>query len=71
MHDSAISCIIYFSKKAGCQAAANTEFRRRLKQTMQVIAKVCASWKLYEHLVKNKYIKHDGSSAAPTRKIKE
>ncbi len=49
MHDSAISCIIYFSKKAGCQAAANTEFRRRLKQTMQVIAKVCASWKLYEH----------------------
>ena len=43
MHDSAISCIIYFSKKAGCQAAANTEFRRRLKQTMQVIAKVCAS----------------------------
>ena len=39
MHDSAISCIIYFSKKAGCQAAANTEFRRRLKQIMQAIAK--------------------------------
>ena len=39
MHDSAISCIIYFSKKAGCQAAANTEFRRCLKQIMQAIAK--------------------------------
>ena len=49
MHDRTISCIIYFSKEAGCQAPANTEFRMCLKQTMQAIAKVYASWKLYEH----------------------
>ena len=39
MHCCAISCIIDFRKEAGCQAAANTEFRRRLKQIMQAIAK--------------------------------